>query len=202
MEDKIYSKIPKWALIIIALLAIIIIVFVARFVFVKDIDIPAEFLTARNEASLIAQDIVNLSDESAKKIEEISRLSNEEKYDEALNLVSEEINRNRTARSKAIALSSELQKMTLNTVKIESESSARLALEAITIETTIINRLISYNDNLTQLLEILRAKLLGQERDSRQKIADLVKKLNDEAEEVNAANQKFNEIMDRFDNSR
>ncbi|PIR44058.1 hypothetical protein COV23_01885 [Candidatus Wolfebacteria bacterium CG10_big_fil_rev_8_21_14_0_10_31_9] len=180
------------------------VVFVVRFAFVN-LDnkiIPNEFLEARNGASLIARNIVDSSDESAKKIEEISKLSNEEKYEEALNIVLQEINRNKETRNKAIELSKNLEKMVSNTAQISPESSALIAIEAITIETTIINKLITYNDDLMQLLGVLKTKLLELDTNSHQKIIDLVNKLNNEAKEVNASNEKFNEIMDKFDNSK
>jgi len=204
MKLKIYSKISKPAIFIIAFLVILAVVFVVRFAFVN-LDnkiIPNEFLEARNGASLIARNIVDSSDESAKKIEEISKLSNEEKYEEALNIVLQEINRNKETRNKAIELSKNLEKMVSNTAQISPESSALIAIEAITIETTIINKLITYNDDLMQLLGVLKTKLLELDTNSHQKIIDLVNKLNNEAKEVNASNEKFNEIMDKFDNSK
>jgi len=204
MKLKIYSKISKPAIFIIAFLVILAVVFVVRFAFVN-LDnkiIPNEFLEARNGASLIARNIVDSSDESAKKIEEISKLSNEEKYEEALNIVLQEINRNKETRNKAIELSKNLEKMVSSTAQISPESSALIAIEAITIETTIINKLITYNDDLMQLLGVLKTKLLELDTNSHQKIIDLVNKLNNEAKEVNASNEKFNEIMDKFDNSK
>ena len=202
MDLKIYSKFPKWAMIIVASLIIIVIVFVIRFAFVKGTTAPQEFLNAQNEVSSIAQSIVEASNESIKNINETSRLSNEGKDDEALNIVSREIINNRQTSGKGLELLSKLQAMTNSTVGITPESSQQIAFKAMIAETKLITNLNSYNGNLSQLLEVLKLKLLGQGNDLHQKIVDLVGELNAEAKGINASNQEFNDLMNQFDKGK
>lgn len=188
-----------------AIYAFVVIIFVgsifATYFLTKFKSVPSEFNSARLSASLVAKDIVNLSSESAKNISNISQLNADYKYGEALELVNAEIAQNKIIRDKAISLSNDLGKMTQNIFSIRPESSARLALSAISIETELIRHLIIYNDYLNQLLDILRAKLVGQEWDKNKEINDLVKKINDEAKIVNLLNEEFNQKIGEFDKS-
>ncbi|MDI6717862.1 MAG: hypothetical protein QMD86_02380 [Patescibacteria group bacterium] len=192
-------RIPrKIRIFLVFLLIILTAVFIGRFFFVKLNGVPSDFLKARQEASLIAQNIVEISADSSHKINTISSLSAEGKDEKALNLVIQEIEKNRQIREEAIELSSKLETMTKNSASISPVSSARIALEAVSIETTLISKLITYNEYLNQLLENLRAKLVGQNI-SQKTIQSLVSKINNEAQYINDLNVKFNQLMEEFD---
>jgi DNA repair ATPase RecN len=183
------------------LLIILAAYFIGRFAFIKTHQIPQDFLKARQEASVIAQVIVNFSNDSAKRIEDISKLNSKGDYMEALNLVTAEMEKNREIRQKAISLSANLGTMAQNAVGIYPNSSASIAVEAITIETTLISKLVDYNDYLNQLLEFLRNQLLGKQNPNI-KVNQLIDKINEEAIAINDLNQKFNELMAKFDGNR
>ncbi len=198
MIGNFYRKIPRRVKLLIVFLIIILLgYFVARFLFVDAKDVPEDFLQARQEASLIAQDIVNLSNQSADNLDEIAYLDGERKYSEALTLISQELERNRQAREKAINLSVQLEKMARNLSEISPPSASQTALEAVSSETALISRLIIYNDYLTQLLEVLRDKFLG--KTDGDKTNELIAKINDEAQAINDLNNKFNKTMEEFD---
>lgn len=198
MISSIYFKIPRRVRILIIFFAIILIAyFIIRFIQVETRNIPPDFLKARQEASLIATQIVSLSGDSASKLDEISNLDQQRKYTEALNLVSAELEKNKEARDKAIDLSKQLEAMAINLGEISPSSAGQKALQAVSYETALISRLITYNDYLTQLLEVLRGKFLGSTDDGR--VADLVSKINNEAQAINDLNQKFNDTMKEFD---
>ncbi len=200
MIKEAYFNTPKKIRIFaIVLIALLVIIFVVLFFFIKTREIPNDFETARQNASSVATDIVNSSNESAVQINKISDLSNNGQYEEALNLILSEMQRNREVRQKAIILSSDLGTMAQNIANISPESSARQALEAVSTETTLISQLISYNDYLDQLLDILRAKMIGQDKDSHDKIIALIKSANDEANAINQTNTKFNQLLNQFD---
>lgn len=198
MISNFYRKIPqKIRLLIVFLIIILIGYFVVRFLFVDVKNVPDDFLRARQESSLIAQGIVDLSNQSTSNLSEIAHLDSEHRYAEALNLISRELERNRQAREKAISLSVQLEKMARNLSQISPPSASQVALEAVSSETTLISRLIIYNDYLTQLLEVLREKFLG--KIDGDKISELIAKINDEAQAINDLNNKFNKIMEEFD---
>jgi len=198
MISAFYSKIPKRVrLIILFLLIILIVYFVLRFVGATPRTVPEEFLKARGQASLIASEIVLISNNSTADFNQIVQLDNQGKYTDALNLISQELEKNREARSKAINLSVELANMAKNLDKISPLSDGQIALEAISSETALISRLINYNDYLNQLLEILQQKFLG--KISGDNIPEIVSKINDEVKAINDLNQQFNDVMNRFD---
>ncbi len=198
MVTDFYFKIPRRIrVLIIFLLIVLVAYFIVRFLFVETRNIPPDFLRARQEASLIAQDIVNLSGETANKLDEVSQLDQQRKYTEALILISQELERNRDAREKAVGLSQRLEAMAKNLAQIKPASASQTALQAVSSETALISRLINYNDYLNQILEVLRAKFL--DKGDGDQIPELVNKANDEARAINDLNQKFNDVMKEFD---
>ncbi len=200
MVSDFYFKVPRRARLLIFFIAILLVAyFLLSFLLIKPKSIPPGFLEARGEASLIAQDIVGLSNESTNNISEIANLDRQGKYREALVLVSQELERNHQARDKAISLSVQLEKMARNLDKISPASAAQLALQAVSSETTLISRLITYNDYLSQLLEVLRAKFIGKGSDDG--LTELIDKINNEARAINDLNLGFNDLMKEFDSS-
>lgn len=197
MFSDIYKKIPKRIRLLILFIIIILAAFVAfQFWFAGTKKIPSDFLRARQEASLIATDIVGISGQSTGALDQIAQLDKDGKYTEALLLVSQELERNKEARDKAINLSFQLEAMTRNLSAISPASASRTALEAIASETSLISKLIDYNDDLTQLLEILQEKFLGKYNSD--KIPELIAKINDDVKTINELNQKFNSTMKDF----
>jgi predicted RND superfamily exporter protein len=193
-----YDKIPKRARIAVIFAAIVLVgYFIFHFASIDPKSVPEEFLMARQEASLIASEIVSLSDESAANLSDILRFDQEQKYSEALALISEELERNRQAREKAIGLSSQLEIMATNISGISPDSAGQAALQAVSSEAALISRLITYNDYLNQLLEALREKLTGISNGN--SIPDLVSKINDEAKAINDLDKKFNDLIKEFD---
>src|SRR3989344_6339577 len=105
--------------------------------------IPAEFTTARLQGALIAQNIVNLSNESVLDLAEINKLDQNRNYTEALNLASEVIKRSQEIRDQAILLSTEVEKMTKALSDIRSFDARQAALESIANRLALISRLIN-----------------------------------------------------------
>ncbi len=179
------------------LLIILVSYFVIRFLAIEPKNVPEEFLRARQEASSIADSIVSLSGESAKKISEIAELDKKREYSEALNLIVQELERNQQSREKAVELSKKLETMAKNLADISPAEAGQTALQAVSSETALISRLITYNDYLYQLLEVLRGKFLG--KNGGDKIQELINKINEESSAINDLNKKFNQIMKEFD---
>jgi hypothetical protein len=200
MFKDFYHKIPRRMRIFIVFLLIVFTAWIIIKTFSPAVKrVPAEFLQARQEASLIAQDIVAVSSRTAENINKISDFDKNKEYTEALNLISEELNSNREAREKAISLSVNLETMAKNISRISPTAAGQAALQAISSETTLISRLINYNDYLIKLLEILQEKFLGKEKNANGKIVDLIGKINDEARAINDLNDNFNSLMREFD---
>ena len=73
------------------------------------------------------------------------------------------MNNNNEARSQAVNLSVQLEIMAKNLADISPASMGQIALQAISSETALINRLITYNDYLIKLLEVLQKRFWGKE---------------------------------------
>ncbi len=199
MLRRVFSWMPKKVLIFLAALIVLLIgVFAASLFLAGKENVPADFISARNSSSLIAKDIVEINNNLAKDLADVSKASADERYDDALNMIVKDIDQNRKARQKAVALSANLEIMIKNTDKIYPENLARQALEAISAETTLISHLITYNDYLYQLLDILRDGLLDKQISQKQ-VVSLADKINTEARAVNDINNRFNDLMKKFD---
>ena len=200
MIKNLYFKIPRRMRILIIFLLIVAAVGLIVKTFTPETkNTPKEFLETRQEASLIAKNIIYISGRTAENIKKISNLDKNKEYTEALNLISEELNNNREARENAINLSAKLEIMAKNVSQISPATAGQIAIQAITSETALISRLITYNDYLIKLLEILQAKFLEKEKNANDKIADLIEKINDEARAINDLNNNFNNLMTKFD---
>ncbi|MEE8131495.1 MAG: hypothetical protein V3T98_00350 [Candidatus Paceibacterota bacterium] len=200
MISNFYFKIPRrLRIFIIFILVVLAAYLIARIFFVEFKTVPNDFLRARQEASLIAKDIVGLSNESAGNLDKIYEFDKDGNYTEALNLLASELERNRQAREKAIKLSAQLEKMARAVPEISPASASQSAIQAISSETALISHLIAYNDYLFQLLEVLRSKFLGKTKNSSERISELINKINEEVQAINELDRKFNEIMEGFD---
>jgi len=123
MFSDIYVKIPKRIKLLILFIAIILTAFVVfQLWFSGTRKIPNDFLRARQEASLVASEIVLISSQSSGALSQIAQLDQEGKYTEALILVSQELERNKQARDKAINLSLQLETMAKNLSAISPAS--------------------------------------------------------------------------------
>ncbi len=198
MTNDLYYKIPRRVKIILIFIAVILAAyFILSFSLAEPKIIPQEFLAARREASSISQEIVSLSSKSPESLVKISELDRKGDYADALILITQELERNKIARDKAIELSRKLEIMARNLSKISPFSAGQIALEAISSETALISRLISYNDYLVKLLEVLREKFLS--KGDGDGVSDLITKINEEVDNINALDKKFADLMGKFD---
>ncbi len=198
MFNSIYQIPRRIRIFIIFIIIIFLAYFIVKIITPPSKNIPLEFLKAREEASLMAKNIVAISGKTAENINKISDFDKKGEYTEALNLISEELNNNNEARSQAVNLSVQLEIMAKNLANISPASMGQIALRAISSETALINRLINYNDYLIKLLEILQKKILGQGGNNGQ-ISELIGKINEEAKVINDLDKNFNNLIDGFD---
>ncbi len=196
-----YHKIPRrFRILILFLLIILTAYFVVRFLTPDPKIIPDEFLKARQEASLIAKEIIAIFADTNENLNKVSDFDSQKKYSEALVIISTERERNWLAREKAINLSTKLATMAQNISAIYPSSAGQTALQAVSLETALISRLIAYNDYLNQLFEILREKFLNSQASNTDgKISELIGKINEEARSINELDNNFNELMVKFD---
>jgi len=152
--------------------------------------IPREFLEAKGRGAIVAEEIVRLSGETARQLEQINKLDQEGKYADAFLLVAEEQKRSREMRGYAALLSRELSTMTSAVAQISETDARSTALQAVNYEVTLIGKLITYNEYLAQLLEALRRKFEGI-APSAPSVGELIGTINEEVAAINDLNGQF-----------
>ncbi len=204
MMANLVLKIPRPVRFLLILLFIALAVFfVWRFFIYAPKIVPSPFLEARKEGANISQAIVGLTEDSNRRLQLIGTLENVSDYDQALRLVLKNLESNKEIRDRAFELSRRLETMAGAISAIEPKEAQFKAQEAIAAELSLISKLISYNQLLNQLLEVLRAKIIagtnGGRLEGAGEISALVERINEEIAVINGLNRKFNDTMGEFD---
>jgi hypothetical protein len=163
--------------------------------------VPPEFVEARSRGAEIADRIVALSKESIDNLNAISAEEEAGNYSAGLNLILEEVQRNERARKEALGLSQEISRMAAGLAQVQPAAAAKIGLEAIVNELQIVQRLINYNSYIFQLLDVLQSRLSagGSASYTKDKIKELIGKMNKEAAAINELNSKYQSLMKEFD---
>lgn len=159
---------------------------------------PRAFSEARMQGAIIAQSIVDASNQSAAGLQKINDLDRKGDFTQALNEVTTLVGKSQEIRDQAVKLSAELEKMTKALSAVESPAAREAALEAIGNHLSLITRLVNYSTYLGRLLEVLRNRFLGKFSDT-ERVADLINQINEEVKSVNSLNLEAREAIDRFD---
>ena len=161
--------------------------------------LPPEFSEARLRAASLAQKIVVLSNDSLQSLEEVAQYDKQDNTAQALILISRQIIKNRENHDATVQLSSYLEKMVRTLPDIEPAKARQVATEAVTTEVALVTRLLTYNDYLAQLFDILRAKFNNRLNNPDGRVEELIKKINQEAEAINDLDKRFNDAIVQFD---
>lgn len=171
-----------------------------KFLFFQPINVPKDFNDARQKSINIAQAIARLSSDSLVDISRIGGLDQAGRIKEALDLVKKTIRDNQQARAEAVNLSATLEVMAKNLPEISPYRARDLATEGLGYEVTLINHLITYNDYLNQLLQVLEQKFAKQgDSGTDTQIKDWIHRINGEGDAINVLNKKYNDAMLGFD---
>ena len=189
------------SVIVVGVAAVYFLVKIVLFISYPQPFVPQDFTDARGKGAVIAEEIVASSEASIANLENISQEDEKGNYEGGLNLVSKEIQDNGTARAKALELSKQLEIMANNLNSIKPETAARIGLEAILNESQIVQRLLNYNADVRQLLDVLLSRFSnsGSVPNAREKVKELISSMNDEAKAVNDLNNKYKNLMSQFD---
>jgi hypothetical protein len=161
--------------------------------------VPSEFSEARIKGAGLAEKIVELSNESLANLEAIAKYDEQGNTPEALTLLSKEVIKNRETHEEAIRLSAQLEKMARSLSEIKPARARVLATEAVSSEVALVSRLLSYNNFLLQLFEVLRDKFQNPRSDANGRVEELIAKINEEARAINDFNRRFNQSLAEFD---
>ena len=160
--------------------------------------VPDAFLSSRQSAWEYAQMISSSVKDTPKNLDTVQSLEKEGKDTDAMNILVAEAQKNALAQDAAVKLSGELESMAKEIPNIKPEKAGQSALVAISTETALIYRLISYNNYLASLLGLLRDKITGKLYGV-DKINQVVDSINGEIDAINGLNQQFIDEMATFD---
>lgn len=161
--------------------------------------VPEEFSAARIEGAKLAVEIVAASNHSLENLKKIADYDKQGNTSEALVLISQEVVKNQEMQKRAIALSSQLEKMAILIPQIEPTRARLIVTEALSAEVGLVSRLIVYQNTFFELFQVLRLKLEGGASDMDARIGELVSKINEEASAINNLNNKFTTNLAEFD---
>lgn len=170
-----------------------------QYLFLEPIFVPKDFSDARQRGTDIAQTIVRLTSDSLVDLSRISQAEKNEDFQQIIDLVAKALTNNAQARAEAVRLSATLEVMAKTMPQISPWRARDLATEALSYEVSLINHLITYNDYLNQLLQLLQKNFNAGQNGSHDAIVDWLNRINEEGEAINTLNKKFNDTMVKFD---
>jgi hypothetical protein len=160
--------------------------------------IPQDFTEARLQGAVIAQNIVNLSNQSTADLAKVNELDAKRDYKNALKLATELVTQSQGIRDKAVELSTQIGEMTKALSNISDFDARQAALESISSRLALINQLINYSADLSRLLDVLQDRFAGK-GGSGAAVQALVNQINTEVNAINNFNSQAGQAMDRFD---
>lgn len=160
--------------------------------------VPQDFTDARMQGAIIAQNIVNLSNDSTATLGEINTLDGQHNYAQALTLTAGLVNQSQEIRDQAVKLSGQIQQMTQALSGISDVTAQQAALTSIANRLALINQLINYSGDLGKLLDVLQARFSGK-GGSAAEVTALVNQINTDVNAINNFNAQAGQAMDRFD---
>jgi len=195
-----FRKIPKWLKLAAVLILLIALGYGVWFFMNKPpVRPPAEFLTARQRGTEISQKVVELTLVTNQKIKEINSFDLNGDILKAMDLIKEAEDKNREAYDQAVKLSEEMRKMAESLEKISLFSGRQIALEAVTLEVTLITNFISYTQTLNLFLSNLYKAIATSDSNYRRQAEKYLEEINAKTWTINSLNQQFLEKMRVFD---
>lgn len=169
-----------------------------RFFSSSKISVPEEFTTSRMKSAEIGRNIKALSSNSLNNLRKIAEFDETGKTSSALALVSEEISNAQKSHGQAVELSKELEIMAKDLKLITPQSAKIVATEALTSQVTLVGRLLSYNNYLKELFDVLKSKFeSGIKTDGR--VKELVNSINYEVQAINSLSAESSAIFGTLD---
>lgn len=161
--------------------------------------VPQDFTDARMQGAIIAQNIVNLSNQSTATLEQINTMDQKQDYANALTLTTGLVTQSQDIRDQAVQLSAQIEEMTKALSGVSDVNAQQAALESIANRLALINQLINYSGDLGKLLNVLQGRFSGQGTSTSAEVTALVNQINTDVNAINNFNAQAGQAMDRFD---
>ncbi|HUC31213.1 MAG TPA: hypothetical protein VMR99_00790 [Candidatus Paceibacterota bacterium] len=160
--------------------------------------VPADFTAARLQGAIIAQTIVNNSNQSTDELSAINKDDQDGDYTAALASTTALINQSAGLRNEAVQLSTQVGQMTKDLSDINSAPAQQEALESISSHLAVINELITYSNDLDHLLAVLQSRFSGTTVPNSE-VTGIVNQINTDVNAINNFNAQAGQAMDQFD---
>jgi hypothetical protein len=184
--------------IITAFIAVIIVGYAIAEFWQSRNQIPEAFTAARSQGAIIAENIVNTSNQSTAELQQINQLDEQGKYSQALTLTNSLISQSETLRNQAVQLSAQVEDMTKSLSSINSFDEQQAALESIASQLALINQLVNYSGDLGHLSDVLQARFEGQPQPAGT-VQGIVNQINTDVNAINNFNAQATQAMAQFD---
>lgn len=184
--------------IVLVVVSAVIIAFFGAFSLASQKEAPVEFTESRENAASVSREIVGLTGLVNKKISEANDFEIGGKQNEALARVEEARIHNNEAYNKALELSEHLSSLTSSLSRVPKEKR-RAALEATTVEFSLVREFISYTKNLNTFFDLLTETIRTRGGGNGEGIKDLLATVNKNVEKINILNDEFLRKMRDFD---
>jgi flagellar basal body-associated protein FliL len=186
------------AKIVIVFLAIIIVGTITAWFSNKKSGVPKEFTQAREQGALIAQNIVDLSDQSTNDLTRVNDLDKSGDYTDALTLTTNIVAKNQALHDQAVSLSDQIEIMAKSLPDISSSEARQAALDTISSRLALVSELISYSGDLEHLLVTLQGHFTGTSIKSGD-VQTIVTQINTDVNAINNFNDQAQQSMVNFD---
>lgn len=160
--------------------------------------VPADFTTARQQGALIAQNIVDLSNQSTDDLTRVNAFDKSGDYTNALVLTTNIITKNQTLHDQAVSLSGQIEEMAKSLPEISSAEARQAALDAISSRLALVSELISYSGDLEHLLVTLQGHFTGASIKPGD-VQTIVDQINTDVNAINNFNSQAQGSMVKFD---
>ncbi len=160
--------------------------------------VPNDFTQAREQGALIAQNIVDLSNQSTNDLVRVNDFDKLGDYTDALVLTTNIIAKNQNLHDQAVSLSGQIEAMAKSLPDISSSEARQAALDAISSRLALVSELINYSGDLEKLLFTLQGHFTGVSI-KRGDVQAIVDQINTDVNAINNFNGHAQQSMVQFD---
>lgn len=192
------SHLSRKAKIVVVFVALILVGAITAWFSNRAAGIPQNFTQARQQGALIAQSIVDLSNQSTNDLAQVNSLDTSGHYAQALALTTGIITKDRTIHDQALSLSTQIQTMAEALPNITTPAARQAALDAISSRLALVSELINYSNDLNTLLTTLQGHFTGAVI-SPGEVSAIVDQINTDVNAINNFNSQAQKAMAQFD---
>jgi hypothetical protein len=164
----------------------------------RESGVPKGFTDARQQGALIAQNIVDLSNQSTNDLTQVNALDKSGDYTDALVITTNIITKNQNLHDQAVSLSDQIETMAKSLPDISSDEARQDALNAISSRLALVTELINYSGDLEKLLVTLQGHFTGASIKPGD-VQTIVDQINTDVNAINNFNSQAQQSMVKFD---